>query len=137
MNFCNIYIFFLPSFRATMALPISRRDSLLEKEAMFRDSGGALTQQPSLDNGLDGPYPSTAGKLEQVRGERRTFWGKECVKTSRFQSIASRNCHNNLQYKTKLIPYCTCACTKQFYCVLVLHIQSNLSHFKREIKINE
>ncbi|XDV30854.1 hypothetical protein PO909_033688, partial [Leuciscus waleckii] len=52
---------------ATMALPISRRDSLLEKEAMFRDSGGALTQQPSLDNGLDGPYPSTAGKLEQVK----------------------------------------------------------------------
>uniref|UniRef100_A0A671SNI0 Unconventional myosin-XVI-like n=1 Tax=Sinocyclocheilus anshuiensis TaxID=1608454 RepID=A0A671SNI0_9TELE len=52
---------------ATMALPISRRDSLLEKEAMFRDSGGALTQQPSLDNGLDGPYPSAAGKLEQVK----------------------------------------------------------------------
>uniref|UniRef100_A0A8C2J6C9 Myosin XVI n=1 Tax=Cyprinus carpio TaxID=7962 RepID=A0A8C2J6C9_CYPCA len=52
---------------ATMALPISRRDSLLEKEAMFRDSGGALTQQPSLDCGLDGPYPSAAGKLEQVK----------------------------------------------------------------------
>uniref|UniRef100_A0A8C1UXT3 Myosin XVI n=1 Tax=Cyprinus carpio TaxID=7962 RepID=A0A8C1UXT3_CYPCA len=52
---------------ATMALPISRRDSLLEKEAMFRDSGGALTQQPSLDNGLDGSYPSAAGKLEQVK----------------------------------------------------------------------
>uniref|UniRef100_A0A673KF40 Unconventional myosin-XVI-like n=1 Tax=Sinocyclocheilus rhinocerous TaxID=307959 RepID=A0A673KF40_9TELE len=54
-------------FLATMTLPISRRDSLLEKEAMFRDSGGALTQQPSLDNGLDGPYPSAAGKLEQVK----------------------------------------------------------------------
>ncbi|XP_073768567.1 unconventional myosin-XVI isoform X10 [Danio rerio] len=52
---------------ATMALPISRRDSLLEKEAMFRDSGGALTQQASLDNGLDGSYPSAAGKLEQVK----------------------------------------------------------------------
>lgn len=69
-----------------MALSISRRDSLLEKEAMFRDSGGALTQQPSLDNGLDGPYPSAAGKLEQVRGELRTVGGnlypKECVKKS-------------------------------------------------------
>uniref|UniRef100_A0A671NJS0 Unconventional myosin-XVI-like n=1 Tax=Sinocyclocheilus anshuiensis TaxID=1608454 RepID=A0A671NJS0_9TELE len=54
-------------YGATMALPISRRDSLLEKEAMFRDSGGALTRQPSLDNGLDGSYPSAAGKLEQVK----------------------------------------------------------------------
>lgn len=59
-----------------MALPISRRDSLLEKEAMFRDTGGALTKQTSLDNGLDGPYPSTAGKLEQVRGELGTSLGK-------------------------------------------------------------
>uniref|UniRef100_A0A673KQ68 Unconventional myosin-XVI-like n=1 Tax=Sinocyclocheilus rhinocerous TaxID=307959 RepID=A0A673KQ68_9TELE len=54
-------------YGAAMALPISRRDSLLEKEAMFRDSGGALTRQPSLDNGLDGSYPSAAGKLEQVK----------------------------------------------------------------------
>ncbi|XP_051565407.1 unconventional myosin-XVI-like isoform X1 [Myxocyprinus asiaticus] len=52
---------------ATMAVPISRRDSLLEKEAMFRDSRGALTRQPSLDNGLDGAFPSAAGKLEQVK----------------------------------------------------------------------
>ena len=49
-----------------MALPISKRDSLLEKDAMFRDSGGALTRQSSQDNGLDGPYPSTTNKLEQV-----------------------------------------------------------------------
>lgn len=48
----------------------------MEKEAMFRDSGGALTQQPSLDCGLDGPYPSAAGKLEQVRGELGTSLGK-------------------------------------------------------------
>lgn len=57
---------------------------MLEKEAMFRDSGGSLTQQPSLDNGLDGPYPSAAGKLEQVREELRAVGGKlypkECVK---------------------------------------------------------
>uniref|UniRef100_A0A9J7XDI1 Myosin XVI n=1 Tax=Cyprinus carpio carpio TaxID=630221 RepID=A0A9J7XDI1_CYPCA len=63
----DFFLFFYSFFRATMALPISRRDSLLEKEAMFRDSGGALTQQPSLDCGLDGPYPSAAGKLEQVK----------------------------------------------------------------------
>uniref|UniRef100_A0A8C2Q127 Myosin XVI n=1 Tax=Cyprinus carpio TaxID=7962 RepID=A0A8C2Q127_CYPCA len=63
----DFFLFLFSSFRATMALPISRRDSLLEKEAMFRDSGGALTQQPSLDNGLDGSYPSAAGKLEQVK----------------------------------------------------------------------
>ncbi|KAL7881645.1 hypothetical protein AOLI_G00084930 [Acnodon oligacanthus] len=50
-----------------MALPISKRDSLLEKDAMFRDSGGALTRQSSQDNGLDGPYPSTTNKLEQVK----------------------------------------------------------------------
>ena len=49
-----------------MTLPISKRDSLLEKDAMFRDSGGALTRQSSQDNGLDGPYPSTTNKLEQV-----------------------------------------------------------------------
>lgn len=58
-----------------MVLPISRRDSLLEKEAMFRDTGGALTRQPSLDNGLDGAVPSTGGKLEQVRGQME-FWEK-------------------------------------------------------------
>ncbi|XP_072542195.1 unconventional myosin-XVI isoform X3 [Salminus brasiliensis] len=50
-----------------MALPISKRDSLLEKDAMFRDSGGALTRQSSQDNGLDGPYPSATNKLEQVK----------------------------------------------------------------------
>ncbi|XP_066542846.1 unconventional myosin-XVI isoform X1 [Hoplias malabaricus] len=50
-----------------LALPISKRDSLLEKDVMFRDSGGALTRQLSQDNGLDGPYPSTTSKLEQVK----------------------------------------------------------------------
>lgn len=49
-----------------MTLPISKRDSLLEKDTMFRDSGGALTRQSSQDSGLDGPYPSTTNKLEQV-----------------------------------------------------------------------
>lgn len=67
-------------FRATMVLPISRRDSLLEKEAMFRDTGGALTRQPSLDNGLDGAFPSAAGKLEQVRGQVESIWEKRHLK---------------------------------------------------------
>ncbi|CAL8322463.1 unnamed protein product [Merluccius merluccius] len=50
-----------------LGLPIAKRDSLLEKCAMFRDSGGALIRQPSQDNGLDGPYSSGASKLEQVK----------------------------------------------------------------------
>ncbi|KAF5903862.1 unconventional myosin-XVI isoform X2, partial [Clarias magur] len=49
-----------------MALPISKRDSLSEKDIMFRDSG-ALTCQSSQDNGLDGPFPSSTNKLEQVK----------------------------------------------------------------------
>ncbi|XP_030642796.1 unconventional myosin-XVI [Chanos chanos] len=51
----------------SMALPISKRDSLLERDAMFRDSGGALTRQASQDNGLDGAYASGAVKPEQVK----------------------------------------------------------------------
>uniref|UniRef100_UPI003AAAD176 unconventional myosin-XVI n=1 Tax=Centroberyx gerrardi TaxID=166262 RepID=UPI003AAAD176 len=50
-----------------LGLPISKRDSLLEKCAMFRDAGGALSRQPSQDNGLDGPFSSGASKLEQVK----------------------------------------------------------------------
>ncbi|XP_034160516.2 unconventional myosin-XVI isoform X2 [Pangasianodon hypophthalmus] len=50
-----------------MTMPISKRDSLLEKDIMFRDSGGALTRQSSQDNGPDGAYPSTTSKLEQVK----------------------------------------------------------------------
>uniref|UniRef100_A0A3Q1G4C4 Myosin motor domain-containing protein n=1 Tax=Acanthochromis polyacanthus TaxID=80966 RepID=A0A3Q1G4C4_9TELE len=45
---------------------ISKRDSLLEKCAMFREAGGALSRQPSQDNGLDGPFSSGASKLEQL-----------------------------------------------------------------------
>ncbi|XP_062389635.1 unconventional myosin-XVI [Sardina pilchardus] len=52
---------------APLAVPISKRDSLLEKDHMFRDVAGALSRQPSQDNGLDGPYPSTTSKLEQVK----------------------------------------------------------------------
>ncbi|XP_041663460.1 unconventional myosin-XVI isoform X2 [Cheilinus undulatus] len=50
-----------------LGLSISKRDSLLEKCAMFREAGGALSQQPSQDNGLDGPFSSGASKLEQVK----------------------------------------------------------------------
>ncbi|XP_053732780.1 unconventional myosin-XVI isoform X1 [Synchiropus splendidus] len=48
-------------------ISISKRDSLLEKCAMFREAGGTLTHQPSLENGLDGHYSSGASKLEQVK----------------------------------------------------------------------
>uniref|UniRef100_A0A673B0Z1 Myosin XVI n=1 Tax=Sphaeramia orbicularis TaxID=375764 RepID=A0A673B0Z1_9TELE len=50
-----------------LGLPISKRDSLLEKCAMFREAGGALSRQPSQDNVLDGPFSSGASKLEQVK----------------------------------------------------------------------
>lgn len=33
---------------------------------MFREAAGALSRQPSQDNGLDGPFSSGASKLEQV-----------------------------------------------------------------------
>ncbi|KAM6978300.1 unconventional myosin-XVI isoform 2-T3 [Tautogolabrus adspersus] len=50
-----------------LGLSISKRDSLLEKCAMFREAGGVLSRQPSQDNGLDGPFSSGASKLEQVK----------------------------------------------------------------------
>ncbi|XP_036966394.1 unconventional myosin-XVI isoform X2 [Acanthopagrus latus] len=50
-----------------LGLPISKRDSLLEKCAMFREAGGVLSRQPSQDNVLDGPFSSGASKLEQVK----------------------------------------------------------------------
>lgn len=46
---------------------ISKRDSFLEKCAMFREAGGGLTRQPSQDNGLDSPFSSGMSKLEQVK----------------------------------------------------------------------
>ncbi|XP_034041871.1 unconventional myosin-XVI isoform X2 [Thalassophryne amazonica] len=50
-----------------LGLPISKQDSFLEKCAMFREAGEALSRQPSQDNGLDGPFSSGASKLEQVK----------------------------------------------------------------------
>ncbi|KAM7407255.1 hypothetical protein PAMA_003131 [Pampus argenteus] len=50
-----------------LGLPISKRDSLLEKCAMFREAGVALSRQPSQDNGLDSPFSFGASKLEQVK----------------------------------------------------------------------
>lgn len=55
-----------PSPRNPLGLSISKQDSLLEKCAMFREAGGALSRQPSQDNGLDGPFGSGSSKLEQV-----------------------------------------------------------------------
>ncbi|XP_032385012.1 unconventional myosin-XVI isoform X3 [Etheostoma spectabile] len=50
-----------------LGLSISKRDSLLEKCAMFREAGGALSRHPLQDNGLDGSFSSGASKLEQVK----------------------------------------------------------------------
>lgn len=56
------------SFRNPLGLPISKRDSLLEKCTMFREAGIALSRQASQDNGLDDPFSSGTSKLEQVLG---------------------------------------------------------------------
>ncbi|XP_058479130.1 unconventional myosin-XVI isoform X1 [Solea solea] len=50
-----------------LGLSISKRDSLLEKCAMFREAGGALTGQSSQNNLLDGPFSSATNKLEHVK----------------------------------------------------------------------
>ncbi|KAF6724818.1 Unconventional myosin-XVI [Oryzias melastigma] len=50
-----------------LGVSISRRDSFLEKCTMFREAGGGMSRQPSLDNGLDGPFTSGPSKLEQVK----------------------------------------------------------------------
>uniref|UniRef100_A0A3Q3IYP4 Myosin motor domain-containing protein n=1 Tax=Monopterus albus TaxID=43700 RepID=A0A3Q3IYP4_MONAL len=52
--------------RHPLGLTIAKRDSLLEKCAMFTDAFGSLSRQPSQDNGLDGPFNSGASKLEQL-----------------------------------------------------------------------
>ncbi|XP_067372242.1 unconventional myosin-XVI isoform X2 [Channa argus] len=49
-----------------LGLSIAKQDSLLEKCAMFREAGGAMSRQLSQDNGLDGPL-SSGSKLEQVK----------------------------------------------------------------------
>lgn len=65
---CSLFLHLLCPYqlRNPLGLPISKRDSLLEKCAMFREAGGALNRQPSQDNVLDGPFSSGASKLEQV-----------------------------------------------------------------------
>ncbi|KAJ8246612.1 hypothetical protein GJAV_G00253460, partial [Gymnothorax javanicus] len=50
-----------------LTLPISKRDSLLEKDAMFRDALSGVSQQPSQDNGVSGCFASSVSKLEQVK----------------------------------------------------------------------
>ncbi|XP_033867625.3 unconventional myosin-XVI-like isoform X1 [Acipenser ruthenus] len=49
-----------------LTLPISKQDSLLEKDAMFRDTAGGLCRQHSQDNGCDSPLENSTNKLEQV-----------------------------------------------------------------------
>uniref|UniRef100_A0A3P8VT99 Myosin motor domain-containing protein n=1 Tax=Cynoglossus semilaevis TaxID=244447 RepID=A0A3P8VT99_CYNSE len=47
-------------------ISISKRDSLLEKCAMFKDAGGTLARHSSQNNLLDGAFSSGTGKLEQL-----------------------------------------------------------------------
>ncbi|MEE6470717.1 hypothetical protein FKM82_009041 [Ascaphus truei] len=49
-----------------LALPISKQDSLLEKNTMFKDSGKSLCRQYSQDNGSEKVTVSSA-KLEQIK----------------------------------------------------------------------
>ena len=53
-------------YRNPLGLSISKRDSLFEKCAMFREAGGTQCGQQSQDNCLDGPFSSGGSKLEQV-----------------------------------------------------------------------
>ncbi|XP_051782257.1 unconventional myosin-XVI isoform X2 [Erpetoichthys calabaricus] len=48
-------------------LPISKQDSLLEKDAMFRDTSAATSRQPSQDNGCDSPLVNGRHNTEQVK----------------------------------------------------------------------
>ncbi|XP_064166257.1 unconventional myosin-XVI-like isoform X3 [Anguilla rostrata] len=50
-----------------LAIPISKRDSLLERDTMFRDFSGSVTRGPSHENGVDSHLTSRGGKPEQVR----------------------------------------------------------------------
>ncbi|XP_066562262.1 unconventional myosin-XVI isoform X2 [Amia ocellicauda] len=50
-----------------LTLSISKQDSLLEKNAMFRDTTGAPSCQPSQDNGRDSNFISGSSKLEQIK----------------------------------------------------------------------
>ncbi|KAM4699021.1 unconventional myosin-XVI [Discoglossus pictus] len=50
-----------------LALPISKQDSLLEKDTMFRDSVKALSKQYSQDNASERVIVSNNAKLEQIK----------------------------------------------------------------------
>ncbi|XP_006639319.2 unconventional myosin-XVI isoform X1 [Lepisosteus oculatus] len=50
-----------------LTVPIAKQDSLLEKDAMFRDIAGASSRQPSQDNGCDSTFMSSTSKPEQVK----------------------------------------------------------------------
>uniref|UniRef100_H3BXF1 Myosin XVI n=1 Tax=Tetraodon nigroviridis TaxID=99883 RepID=H3BXF1_TETNG len=56
-----------PVKNMNLGLPLSKRDSLLEKCTLFREAGVALIRHPSQDNGLDGPFSSGTSKVEQVK----------------------------------------------------------------------
>ncbi|KAG9492232.1 hypothetical protein GDO78_000641 [Eleutherodactylus coqui] len=50
-----------------LALPISKQDSLLEKDTMFRDSGRTLSKHYSQDNASERNILNSSTKLEQIK----------------------------------------------------------------------
>ncbi|XP_075056101.1 unconventional myosin-XVI [Mixophyes fleayi] len=50
-----------------LALPISKQDSLLEKDTMFKDSGKTLSKHYSQDNASERITMNSAAKLEQIK----------------------------------------------------------------------
>lgn len=49
-----------------LALPIAKRDSLLEKDTMFKDAAKGLCKQQSQDSTSENVTVNTTTKLEQV-----------------------------------------------------------------------
>ncbi|KAJ8350779.1 hypothetical protein SKAU_G00259090 [Synaphobranchus kaupii] len=56
-----------PAKLLPLAIPLSKRDSLLERDTMFRDFSGSQTRGPSQENGVDSLLTSRGSKPEQVR----------------------------------------------------------------------
>ncbi|XP_071991657.1 unconventional myosin-XVI isoform X2 [Engystomops pustulosus] len=50
-----------------LALPISKQDSLLEKDTMFKDSGKFLSKHFSQDNAAERNVVNSSSKLEQIK----------------------------------------------------------------------
>lgn len=68
-----------PVCRLHLAIPISKRDGLQERDTMFRDFSGATARGPAQENGVDSLLASRGSKPEQARprpppGTQRACW---------------------------------------------------------------